>query len=311
MKKRLCLLLLVVCVLVVCGCKERSYNTDNNGNNGNNSNNNSENNTEPTENTPKVHKDLKKYIKENINTSEKSENTQFLMTLEDALTENLSVVENIVLQEDIQNCLLNNFDKTILSEEALDTIENDDIKNELKKIYKSGYFILKMGVNYLPAIDYSSFLIAKDDLNDDVKEYYALKAHGVVNPVLASGKVLIKPVDILKRINNIENFIKKYPDFPRNNDFTVRYQSWLYLLLTGTTLNPIVDENNHLTPDYANLVKATENPVTMAESGIKEGYELLQKTNYSNDEKTMASLRGIVKEKTENLRLLSNREEDN
>lgn len=299
MKKRLCLLLLVVFVLFVCGCKERSY--DNGG----------ENNTEPTENTAKVHKDLKEYIKENINTSNKKENTNLLMNLEDALTENLSVVENIVLQEDIQNYLLNNFEKTILSEEDLETIENDDIKNELKKIYKSGYFVLKMGVNYLPAIDYRSFLIAEDELDDDVKEYYALKAHGVVNPVLASGKVLIKPVEILKRINNIENFIKKYPDFPRNNDFTVRYQSWLYLLLTGTTLNPIVDENNHLTPDYAELVKATENPVTMAESGIKEGYELLQKTNYSNDEKTMASLRGIVKEKTENLRLLSNREEDN
>lgn len=299
MKKRLCLLLLVVFVLFVCGCKERSY--DNGG----------KNTTEPTENTPKVHKDLKEYIKENINTSNKKENTNLLMNLEDALTENLSVVENIVLQEDIQNYLLNNFEKTILTEEDLETIENDDIKNELKKIYKSGYFVLKMGVNYLPAIDYRSFLIAEDKLDDDVKEYYALKAHGVVNPVLASGKVLIKPVEILKRINNIENFIKKYPDFPRNNDFTVRYQSWLYLLLTGTTLNPIVDENNHLTPDYAELVKATENPVTMAESGIKEGYELLQKTNYSNDEKTMASLRGIVKEKTENLRLISNREEDN
>lgn len=299
MKKRLCLLLLIVFVLFVCGCKERSYN------------NGGENTTEPTENTPKVHKDLKEYIKENINTSNKKENTNLLMNLEDALTENLSVVENIVLQEDIQNYLLNNFEKTILSEEDLETIENDDIKNELKKIYKSGYFVLKMGVNYLPAIDYRSFLIAEDELDDDVKEYYALKAHGVVNPVLASGKVLIRPVEILKRINNIENFIKKYPDFPRNNDFTVRYQSWLYLLLTGTTLNPIVDENNHLTPDYAELVKATENPVTMAESGIKEGYELLQKTNYSNDEKTMASLRGIVKEKTENLRLISNREEDN
>lgn len=299
MKKRLCLLLLVVFVLFVCGCKERSYD------------NGDENTTEPTENTPKVHKDLKEYIKENINTSNKKENTNLLMNLEDALTENLSVVENIVLQEDIQNYLLNNFEKTILTEEDLETIENDDIKNELKKIYKSGYFVLKMGVNYLPAIDYRSFLIAEDELDDDVKEYYALKAHGVVNPVLASGKVLIKPVEILKRINNIENFIKKYPDFPRNNDFTVRYQSWLYLLLTGTTLNPIVDENNHLTPDYAELVKATENPVTMAESGIKEGYELLQKTNYSNDEKNMASLRGIVKEKTENLRLIYNREEDN
>lgn len=302
MKKRLYLLLLIVFVLSVCGCKERSYN---------NGNNSSENNPDTTENTPKVHKDLKKYIKENINTSDKKENTDFLMNLEDALTENLSVVENIVLQEDIQNYLLNNFEKTVLSEEDIETIEDEDIKNELKKIYKSGYFVLKMGVNYLPAIDYKSFLISEDYLQDDVREYYALKAHGVVNPVLASGKVLIKPVEILKRINNIESFIKKYPDFPRNNDFTVRYQSWLYLLLTGTTLNPIVDENNNLNPDYAELVKATENPATMAESGIKEGYELLQKVNYSNDEKTMASLRGIVKEKTENLRLISNREEDN
>lgn len=302
MKKRLYLLLLIVFVLSVCGCKERSYNNGNNG---------SENNPDTTENTAKVHKDLKKYIKENINTSDKKENTDFLMDLEDALTENLSVVENIVLQEDIQNYLLNNFEKTVLSEEDIEMIEDEDIKNELKKIYKSGYFVLKMGVNYLPAIDYKSFLIAEDCLQDDVREYYALKAHGVINPVLASGKVLIKPVEILKRINNIESFIKKYPDFPRNNDFTVRYQSWLYLLLTGTTLNPITDENNNLTPDYAELVKATENPVTMAESGIKEGYELLQKGNYSNDEKTMASLRGIVKEKTENLRLISNREEDN
>lgn len=302
MKKRLYLLLLIVFVLSVCGCKERSYN---------NGNNSSENNPDTTENTPKVHKDLKKYIKENINTSDKKENTDFLMNLEDALTENLSVVENIVLQEDIQNYLLNNFEKAVLSEEDIETIENEDIKNELIKIYKSGYFVLKMGVNYLPAIDYKSFLISEDYLQDDVREYYALKAHGVVNPVLASGKVLIKPVEILKRINNIEGFIKKYPDFPRNNDFTVRYQSWLYLLLTGTTLNPVADENNNLNPDYAELVKATENPATMAESGIKEGYELLQKVNYSNDEKTMASLRGIVKEKTENLRLISNREEDN
>lgn len=254
---------------------------------------------------PKGPVDVYEYLKENINKSDKEENTSFVIGLEDKLTENLSVIENIVLQDDIENYLLNNFDTKILNRDDIKKIENKDIKSEVSKIYDSGYLIAKIGSNYLPVINYREFCKFKDHYTDSTRKYFELKVEDMENPVLASGKILIEPTEILDRINKIEEFISVYPDFPRNNDFTVRYQSWLYLLLTGTSLNPIADNNGNINPSYKVLMDRVANPNTNAESAVKEGYEILNKNKFLMDSRTMSSLREIVKNKTEELRVIS------
>lgn len=254
---------------------------------------------------PKGPIDIYKYLKENIDKTDKEKNTTTVIELEDRLTENLSVIENIVLQEDIQNYLMNNFKTKILTTEDIETITNDDIKEEIKKIYNSGYLIAKIGSDYLPVINYREFAKFNEHYTDSTSEYFKLKVEDMENPVLASGKILIEPVEILYRINKIEKFINVYPDFPRNNDFTVRYQSWLYLLLTGTSLNPIADENGNINPPYKALLENVLNPKTNAEKAIKDGYNVLSKNRFLMDSKTMSSLREIVKNKTEELRVIS------
>lgn len=293
MRNKLRIILLVFGVLVLVSCKTTDEKPKD------------DTNVAEETGVPKGPVDIDKYLKENIDKTDNEKNTSFVIDLEDKLTENLSVIENIVLQDDIQNYLLNNFESKILSTDDINKIVNEDIKEEVKKIYDSGYLIAKIGTNYLPVINYREFSKFNEHYTDSTSQYFKLKVEDMENPVLASGKILIEPLQILDRINKIEQFIKVYPDFPRNNDFTVRYQSWMYLLLTGTSLNPIADENGNINPPYETMLKSVENPKTNAESAIKDGYKILSQNNYLMDSKTMSSLREIVKNKTEELRVIS------
>ncbi|MCI6609338.1 MAG: hypothetical protein MSH08_00970 [Ezakiella sp.] len=303
-KHRIALILAVV--LLMYGCKDNVRETGKN-----NINIDSENSETAEKKIPKNSQDLINYLNKEIQNLDKEKAEELIFDLEDVLSENLSVATNIVMQKDIQNYLLENYDNMLIKRDAISNISDDKIKTEIKKIYDSGYIIQKVGNNYMPIINYGIFLTFCDELDEPYKSYFEIKNDDLTRPVLASGKLLSEPEQILEKLNNIEKFIKKNPSFTGNSDFLVRYQSWLYLILNGTPLDPIVNQDGKLDDRYQIMLDKAVDKKTITDTAVSKAFKILQKNSYQFDDKVNASIRSIVKNNTEYLRAISSKEEEN
>lgn len=306
MKRKHRIALILTIVLLMYGCRDNVSETGKN-----NINIDSENNETAEKKIPKNSADLINYLNKEIRNLDKETAEQLIFDLENVLSENLSVATNIVMQKDIQNYLLENYDDILINKDDISYISDDKIKTEIKKIYDSGYIIQKVGNNYMPIINYGIFLSFSDELGEPYKSYFEIKNDDLTHPVLASGKLLSEPEQILEKLNNIEKFIKKNPSFTGNSDFLVRYQSWLYLILNGTPLDPIVTQDGKLDVRYQIMLDRAVGKETMTDKAVSKAFQILQKNSYQFDDRVSASIRSIVRNNTEYLRAISSKEEEN
>ncbi len=236
---------------------------------------------------------LIEYINQNIEKVDKDKKELYLFTLEDTLISNLNIVGGVVNSEEFKSALAFLNDGETLKDSDIDSIKDDAIKNEVIKIYNMYYVINKSGDTLVPNLNYNKFLdLIKD--NQVLKEYYSIKQEENDNPTLFKGVMQLSAKELLDRINTIENFIVNHKTFSRNTDFISRYQSWLYVLLTGTTLSPIVDGNGKLIDSYQELSEKLE-PKTIADRAFLDGVYIIKK-KASLDDEVLGELRSVVRD---------------
>ena len=195
------------------------------------------------------------YINKNIDKVDDQKKQLYIFTLEDTLVANLNIVSGVVNSDECKAELSFVKDGEALSEEDIAKIEDSSIKNEIQKVYDMYYTVFKSGDSFVPGIDYEKILKLVDKDNKALVEYYSIKLEESQNPTLFKGQVMLKAQELLDRINRIENFVIENKDFPRNMDFIARYQSWLYVLLTGTASSPLVDKDGKIMEDFDSLEK--------------------------------------------------------
>lgn len=237
---------------------------------------------------------LIEYINKNINKVDKEKRQLYLFTLEDTLISNLNIVGGVINTDECKAALSFLNDESTLKRADIEKIDDKNIRNEMIKIYDMYYEVYKSGDSLVPNLNYNKFLELITD-NKTLKEYYSIKQEENDNPTLFKGMMNLSAKELLERINRIENFILSHKDFQRNQDFIARYQSWLYLLLTGTTLSPIVDNNGKLLDSYVELAEKLE-PKTIADKTFLDGMYKINKKNNKFSNELMEELRSLVKQ---------------
>lgn len=237
---------------------------------------------------------LIEYINKNINNVDKEKGQLYLFTLEDTLISNLNIVGGVINTDEYKAALSFLNDESTLTKEEIDNIDDKNIKNEMVKIYDMYYKVYKSGDSLIPNINYDKFLeLIKD--NKALEEYYSIKQEENDKPTLSKGMLNLSVKELLDRINTIEKFILNHKDFQRNQDFVARYQSWLYLLLTGTTLSPIVDNNGKLLDSYVELAEKLE-PKTIADRTFLDAIYKINRKNNKFSNELLEELRSLVRQ---------------
>lgn len=235
------------------------------------------------------------YINKNIDKVDDQKKQLYIFTLEDTLVANLNIVSGVVNSDECKAELSFVKDGQALSEEDIAKIEDSSIKNEIQKVYDMYYTVFKSGDSFVPGIDYEKILKLVDKDNKALVEYYSIKLEESQNPTLFKGQVMLKAQELLDRINRIENFVIENKDFPRNMDFVARYQSWLYVLLTGTASSPLVDKDGKIMEDFDSLEKNLQ-AKTIADQTFLDGMYYIHRNNNKFDDELMDEIRTLVRQ---------------
>lgn len=235
------------------------------------------------------------YINKNIDKVDDQKKQLYIFTLEDTLVANLNIVSGVVNSDECKAELSFVKDGEALSEEDIAKIEDSSIKNEIQKVYDMYYTVFKSGDSFVPGIDYEKILKLVDKDNKALVEYYSIKLEESQNPTLFKGQVMLKAQELLDRINRIENFVIENKDFPRNMDFVARYQSWLYVLLTGTASSPLVDKDGKIMEDFDSLEKNLQ-AKTIADQTFLDGMYYIHRNNNKFDDELMDEIRTLVRQ---------------
>ena len=235
------------------------------------------------------------YINKNIDKVDDQKKQLYIFTLEDTLVANLNIVSGVVNSDECKAELSFVKDGEALSEEDIAKIEDSSIKNEMQKVYDMYYTVFKSGDSFVPGIDYEKILKLVDKDNKALVEYYSIKLEESQNPTLFKGQVMLKAQELLDRINRIENFVIENKDFPRNMDFVARYQSWLYVLLTGTASSPLVDKDGKIMEDFDSLEKNLQ-AKTIADQTFLDGMYYIHRNNNKFDDELMDEIRTLVRQ---------------
>ena len=238
---------------------------------------------------------LNDYINKNIDKVDDQKKQLYIFTLEDTLVANLNIVSGVVNSDECKAELSFVKDGEALSEEDIAKIEDSSIKNEIQKVYDMYYTVFKSGDSFVPGIDYEKILKLVDKDNKALVEYYSIKLEESQNPTLFKGQVMLKAQELLDRINRIENFVIENKDFPRNMDFVARYQSWLYVLLTGTASSPLVDKDGKIMEDFDSLEKNLQ-AKTIADQTFLDGMYYIHRNNNKFDDELMDEIRTLVRQ---------------
>ena len=235
------------------------------------------------------------YINKNIDKVDDQKKQLYIFTLEDTLVANLNIVSGVVNSDECKAELSFVKDGEALSEEDIANIEDSSIKNEIQKVYDMYYTVFKSGDSFVPGIDYEKILKLVDKDNKALVEYYSIKLEESQNSTLFKGQVMLKAQELLDRINRIENFVIENKDFPRNMDFVARYQSWLYVLLTGTASSPLVDKDGKIMEDFDSLEKNLQ-AKTIADQTFLDGMYYIHRNNNKFDDELMDEIRTLVRQ---------------
>lgn len=234
---------------------------------------------------------LIEYIEKNKNNVEKEKRKLYLLVLEESLIDNLGLVSSITQNDSVISVFSKFNSKPVVEKDDLKLIDNNVARKELEKLYDMYYklFIRKNG--YVLNIDYEKLVDMSNDI-EDLREYFLIKNDENLNPTLDAGEIKLSPSELLSRLNKTESYLLKYPSFNKTSDFLSRYQSWMFLLLSGTNLSPIV-KNGELIKEYKNLYESLK-PQSIAENTFYRGIDIIKENGFVFDDNTMFRIRNIV-----------------
>lgn len=151
-----------------------------------------------------------------------------------------------------------------LKEDKFDQIKNEDLKEEVIKANTNNYRILSREGNLDIGIDYRKLMDFKDKLSPEWQEYLEIKAKNIENPPYADGSLAISFDELADRILEIENYLNRYINGPRQNELLEDYEMHLTNYYKGLPNTPIAEYDTKQI--FENVYKSYQ------KTGANEGY---------------------------------------
>lgn len=159
--------------------------------------------------------------------------------------------------EKYQIPLFNQFDGNINIDEVK-SIEDDELRNLVEEIYKSGYKLVGLEGSFYPIIDYNIFLKYTDYMLTEYKEYILIQAKESEKVSMIDGALTITWDDAAQRLVNIESFVTSFPDSSKKEAMGNLFFRYLTSYFYGLNNTPAFDYcTNEFYPDVIESYKKT------------------------------------------------------
>ncbi|GAB6274538.1 MAG: hypothetical protein STSR0004_14010 [Peptococcaceae bacterium] len=181
--------------------------------------------------------------------------------------------------------------------EKIDSIKDKQLRETLQRVRDTGYLVRTDEGMYFPVINYDFYTQYSRYLTGQMKDYYLIMAHESKTRALVDGALLIKPDDILKRIEKQEIYIKNYPGSSKLGDIKDLYINYVRFYLFGIDNTPAFSYNSKaLTDNFKQIYQNFQLTSTILGKEIAPYFETLKNEGYMLTNK-VATERNKVLEK--------------
>lgn len=164
--------------------------------------------------------------------------------------EKLSVHDQMIQNENIQNELMRKFGK-IITENDLEQLNDLVLKNKLMTLYIGGYTLEFNNGKYHISINHNFFSQYEHRLNQEIKDFRVINVN-LYNP---NESINIQWQYIRQNINLAESFLNKYPNSKFYPKIYSYYISNVDYILYGTNYFEIFTENGELKKEIKEAYK--------------------------------------------------------
>lgn len=201
------------------------------------------------------------FIDENIGKLSQIEGDHMVSNLEGALHATLDLATDKLFELDIDGELMNIAGtEQFFPEDKVKDIQNEKLRDEVTRLFKSKYKLINLEGNYYPIVDYEKIKQYSNYISDEMEEYIDIKAMDSNEPVAVDAGLIISYDDLAARIIKTENYISKYSGGQRYEEMLGYYRDKLDMYLSGLPNTPIAEyETNKIYKDVFESYKKTSN----------------------------------------------------
>ena len=205
--------------------------------------------------------EIVEFIDKNIEKLSQIEGDLMVTNLEGALNATLSSATDKLFELDIDGELMKIAGtERFFPEDKLKDIQNEKLREEVTRLFKSKLKLINLEGQYYPIIDYEKIKQYNNYISDEIKEYIAIKAMDSNGPVVADGGLTISYDELAGRIIKTEEYISKYSGGQRYEVMLGLYRDRLNMYLNGLPNTPIANyETKKIYQDVFESYKKTSN----------------------------------------------------
>ncbi|SHJ95379.1 hypothetical protein [Tepidibacter formicigenes] len=225
-------------------------------------------------------KEIIEFVNKNINNVSKINASDFVLGIEKIQNNNIKNCIYDFFEGDIQEKLIAQFryDFTI---DNMEDIEDEYVKNFIKKVRGKGYKVVMKEGAYYPIIDYEIYKQYSKYVTDDIKDYIYLMAKECNEISVSNKRINISWDELYKRAVESEKIMNKHSNSQKINEIKALYLYYVEIYINGTYNSPTF---NYIDKKLRNEVKKSYLGLDYEESElgkiIKDYLKVLDKNNY-------------------------------
>jgi hypothetical protein len=231
-------------------------------------------------------KEMFEYLNQNIKDMNKEAATEGVEVLVNAL-EKYETIYNEQLFTGTTPDLMYKYFGSAFDYSKIELVKEPELKALLYDVTLGGYKILDTDGTFMIIVDYDALTTFNEYLQDDLKYYIDIMAMIYNNPVAIDSSIIVSPLELEKRIIQMENYIKAYDNQQRKEIVLSLYLGNMMVYISGTENAPTFDyDTGAMNPDMFKTFEAAAATYKETVFGRVMGkyVELLKQESFENTE---------------------------
>lgn len=243
----------------------------------------------------------------NFNTLEIEQLGMLFDSLELYMLESQDRYTNILLSdyEKYQIPLFNQFAGDINTQD-IESIEDEELRNLVDEIYKSGYRLVGLEGSFYPIIDYQTFIKYTDFLPEEHSSYILIQAQESEKVSMADAALLITWDDVAQRLINIEKFVVSFPDSSKKETMSSIFFRYLTSYFYGIDNSPAYDYSTY--EFFPEVIESYETAIadfngTVVAELVSEYLSAAENNNYILNDNVRQTAEDLIKQAEQQLNI--------
>ncbi|MDF2591316.1 MAG: hypothetical protein K0S75_782 [Clostridia bacterium] len=232
-------------------------------------------------------KEMFEYLNQNIKDMNKEAATEGVEVLVNTLEKYETIYNEQLFTGTIPD-LMNKYFGVAFDYSKIELVKEPDLKALLYDITLGGFKILDTDGTFMVIVDYDALKTFNEYLKDDLKYYIDIMAMIYNNPVAIDSSITVSPLELEKRIIQMENYINAYDNQQRKEIVLSLYLGYMMVYISGTENAPTFDyDTGAMNPDMFKTFEAAAATYKEAVFGrvMSRYVEILKQESFENTEK--------------------------